>query len=238
MEPDATEPELFAAAAASGGASPPVPSRGPLAARMRPRTLDEFVGQAGVVGVGRFAAAPVETDRLTSVMLWGPPGSGKTSLAAIIARATRADYLELSAVSSGVADVRKAIAAGEAGQREGRRTILFVDEIHRFNKSQQDALLKAVESGWVVLIGATTENPSFEVNAPLLSRSKVLVRLKPLTVEEITELLQKRAGRRAERGLGAAAGGPRRSRGVDLHGGAGWRRRAGGPEHPGDRRPR
>src|SRR5258708_32738322 len=121
----------------------------PLAARMRPRSLDELVGQEHIVGPGSPLRSLIETDRLSSVILWGPPGTGKTSLAGIIARATRAHYVEVSAVSAGVADVRKAIAQGQELLRAGRRTILFIDEIHRFNKSQQDALLKAVESGWV-----------------------------------------------------------------------------------------
>jgi len=187
------EPPKAAAAPAAPGA--------PLAARMRPVSLDEFIGQEAVVGPGSPLRALIETDRLSSVILWGPPGSGKTSLAAIIAGATHADYLELSAVSAGVADVRKAIAAGEAGRSAGRRTILFIDEIHRFNKAQQDALLKAVESGVVTLIGATTENPFFEVNSPLLSRS-LLFRLEALSQEQVLDLMR-RALADAERGLGA-----------------------------------
>jgi putative ATPase len=174
----------------------------PLAARMRPRSLDEFVGQEHIVGPGSPLRALIETDRLSSVILWGPPGTGKTSLASIIARATRAHYIEVSAVSAGVADVRKAIEQGKEMLRANRRTILFIDEIHRFNKSQQDALLKAVESGWVILIGATTENPFFEVNSPLLSRS-LLFRLEPLTPEQVRTVVE-RAISEAERGLGAS----------------------------------
>src|ERR1700736_963737 len=162
----------------------------PLAARMRPRSLDEFVGQEHVVGPGSPLRSLIETDRLSSVILWGPPGTGKTSLAWIIARATRAHFIEVSAVSSGVADVRKAIATGRELLKDGRRTILFIDEIHRFNKSQQDALLQAVESGWVILIGATTENPFFEVNSPLISRS-LMFRLESLTPAQVKELVER-----------------------------------------------
>jgi putative ATPase len=174
----------------------------PLAARMRPRSLDEFVGQDHIVGQGSPLRALIETDRLSSVILWGPPGTGKTSLASIIARVTRAHYIEVSAVSAGVADVRKAIEQGKEMLRANRRTILFIDEIHRFNKSQQDALLKAVESGWVILIGATTENPFFEVNSPLLSRS-LLFRLESLTPEQVRAVVQ-RAISDPERGLGSS----------------------------------
>ena len=160
----------------------------PLAARMRPRSLGEFVGQEHLIGPGSPLRALIETDRLSSVILWGPPGTGKTSLASIIAQATRAHYIEVSAVSAGVADVRKAIEQGKEMLKANRRTILFIDEIHRFTKSQQDALLKAVESGWVVLIGATTENPFFEVNSPLLSRS-LLFRLESLAPAQVHALV-------------------------------------------------
>ena len=172
----------------------------PLAARMRPRSLDEFVGQGHIVGPGSPLRALIESDRLSSVILWGPPGTGKTSLASIIAAATSAHYIEVSAVSAGVADVRKAIDQGRQMLKANRRTILFIDEIHRFNKSQQDALLKAVESGWVILIGATTENPFFEVNSPLLSRS-LLFRLEALSPEEVRAVAE-RALEDSERGLG------------------------------------
>ena len=165
-----------------------VDPRAPLAARMRPRTLDDFVGQEHIVGPGSPLRALIESDRLSSVILWGPPGTGKTSLASIIAAATRAQYIEVSAVSAGVANVRKAIERGREALRANRRTILFIDEIHRFNKSQQDALLKAVESGWVMLIGATTENPFFEVNSPLLSRS-LLFRLEALTPDQVRSIV-------------------------------------------------
>ena len=172
----------------------------PLAARMRPRTLDEIVGQTQLVGPNAPLRRAIESDSPTSCILWGPPGSGKTSIARVIARVTNARFATLSAVSSGVADLRSVIAAAEAGRRDGlARTILFIDEIHRFNKSQQDALLHAVEDGAITLIGATTENPSFEVVAPLLSRTRVF-KLEPLEREDILTLLT-RALDDADRGL-------------------------------------
>ncbi|RLT40414.1 MAG: replication-associated recombination protein A [Chloroflexi bacterium] len=175
----------------------------PLAARMRPRTLDEYVGQEQVVGVGRPLRQMIEADRLPSIILWGPPGSGKTTLAAIIAAQTQRFFAELSAVNSGVADVRRIIA--ESADRlkiNGRRTILFIDELHRFNRSQQDALLPHVEAGTVTLIGATTENPSFYLVAPLLSRSRVF-RLELLDEAALTSIVQ-RALEDQERGLGGS----------------------------------
>jgi len=168
---------------------------------MRPRTLDEFVGQSQVVGEGTALRRAIERDELTSLILYGPAGCGKTSLARVIANATSAAFDEVSAVTSGVADIRKAIeAAKERLAFAGRRTILFIDEIHRFSKSQQDALLHAVEDRMVVLIGATTENPLFEVNAPLISRSRV-VELQPLGDDDIRAILA-RALEDPERGLG------------------------------------
>lgn len=174
----------------------------PLAARMRPRTLDEFVGQAEVVGPETALRIAIESDRLSSLILYGPAGTGKTSLAKIVANTTRAAFTEVSAVTSGVADIRKAIdAARDRLAFSGQRTILFVDEIHRFSKSQQDALLHAVEDRLVVLIGATTENPFFEVNAPLISRSRV-VELKPLSDEAVRDILERAVA--DERGLAGA----------------------------------
>src|SRR5207248_6641755 len=173
----------------------------PLAARMRPRTLDEILGQEHLLGPDRVLRRSIEADTITSMILWGPPGSGKTTLAEVIARQTHAHFVRLSAVSAGVADLRKVVEdAKRLRQFSGQRTILFIDEIHRFNKAQQDAVLPHVEHGVVTLIGATTENPSFEVNSALLSRSRVVV-LRGLNEEQILILLQ-RALRDKERGLG------------------------------------
>ncbi|MDQ3986550.1 MAG: replication-associated recombination protein A [Actinomycetota bacterium] len=161
----------------------------PLAARMRPRVLDEVVGQRHLLEPGRALRTLIESGDLSSIILWGPAGSGKTTLAYVIAQASDAHFEARSAVTAGVADVRKVIDEARdrlAGQT--RKTLLFLDEIHRFNKAQQDALLPAVENGWIVLVGATTENPSFEVNAPLMSRS-TLFRLEPLTEKEVEEIL-------------------------------------------------
>ena len=175
----------------------------PLAARMRPRSLDELVGQAHLVGPNGPLRNLITADRLGSIVLWGPAGTGKTSLAGIVATATKSRFVTLSAVSGTVADVRKAIAEGkEALGATGRKTILFIDEIHRFNKAQQDALLPAVERGEVTLIGATTENPYFSVNSPLLSRSLVF-RLEPLSRTDVVILLE-RALQDRERGLGGS----------------------------------
>ncbi len=175
---------------------------GPLATRMRPRSLDELVGQEHVLGPGSLLRKAIETDRLASIILWGPPGSGKTTLARIIATTTNAAFTSVSAVTSGVADLRKAI--GDARDRlgmHGERTVLFIDEIHRFNKAQQDSILPYVEDGTVIMIGATTENPSFEVNAPLLSRSRVIT-LHALDDAHIG-VIATRALADRERGLGA-----------------------------------
>jgi len=173
----------------------------PLADRVRPRTLDEIRGQEEVLGPGRPLRRAIEQDQLRSLILWGPPGSGKTTLAHVIRRTTRAHFEAMSAVLSGVKDVREVLRAAEQRRsREGRRTIVLIDEIHRFNKAQQDALLAHVESGDIVLIGATTENPSFEVNAALLSRSRVVV-LKPLAETELVKVLEQGLAD-AERGLG------------------------------------
>ncbi len=163
----------------------------PLAVRMRPRNLAEFVGQSDVVGPGTWLRRAIEADSLSSLILYGPAGTGKTSLARVIAAETTAHFEEVSAVSSGVAELRKAIdAASDRLALSGKRTILFVDEIHRFSKSQQDALLHAVEDKLIVLIGATTENPFFEVNAPLISRSRIIV-LEPLSDPEILAIIER-----------------------------------------------
>jgi putative ATPase len=173
----------------------------PLAARMRPRSLDELVGQSHLVGPRGPLRALITSDQLRSIILWGPAGTGKTSLASIIARMTEARFQRLSAVNATVAQVRTTIAeAEETLGATGRKTILFLDEIHRFNKGQQDALLPAVEDGIIVLIGATTENPFFEINSPLLSRSLVF-RLEPLSRAEVRTIL-KRALEGGPRGLG------------------------------------
>jgi putative ATPase len=162
----------------------------PLAERMRPKTLDDYIGQEHILGPGKPLRAQIERDQLGSIILWGPPGVGKTSLASLIARLTRCEFLPFSAVLSGIKEIKAVMADAERFRRAGRRTILFIDEIHRFNKAQQDAFLPYVERGDIILIGATTENPSFEVNAALLSRSKVF-NLRALTTEEIVTLLQR-----------------------------------------------
>lgn len=178
-----------------------VASGEPLAARMRPRTLEEIVGQEQILAPGRILRRSIEGDAISSMILWGPPGSGKTTLAEVIAHQTHAHFVRLSAVSAGVADLRKVVEeARKLKQFSGQRTILFIDEIHRFNKAQQDAVLPHVENGTVTLIGATTENPSFEVNSALLSRSRVFV-LKGLNEEQV-QILLKRALHDKERGLG------------------------------------
>jgi putative ATPase len=171
----------------------------PLAARMRPLQLDEFVGQEDILGAGRALRVAIERDTVPSMVLWGPPGSGKTTLAELVARHTGAHFDRMSAVSAGVADLRRVTNDARIRQRSGKRTILFIDEIHRFNKAQQDAVLPFVEDGTVTLIGATTENPSFEVNSALLSRTRVFV-LAALSDEEVGRIVDRALA--DERGLG------------------------------------
>ncbi|MEW9667257.1 replication-associated recombination protein A [Ammoniphilus sp. 3BR4] len=168
--------------------------RQPLAARMRPRNIDEFIGQEHIVGKGKLLRRAIEADQISSLIFYGPPGTGKTTLAKVIAGVTKAAFTELNAVTAGVADIRKVVEeAKERALVYRRRTTLFVDEIHRFNKAQQDALLPYVEEGTIILIGATTENPFFEVNSALLSRSQIF-QLYPLTAEHMEQILQRALG--------------------------------------------
>src|SRR5262245_9849908 len=198
--------DLFTTARATEPFSTPhahtnTPAHQPLAARMRPRDLDEFVGQSHILGPGQLLRRAIEADRIQSLIFCGPPGTGKTSLAQIIARQTKSKFERLSGVESNVADMRRVLAsAANRLENTGQPTILFIDEIHRFNKAQQDVLLPDVESGVVRLIGATTHNPFFFVNSPLVSRSQIF-ELRPLTEEELYILL-KRALKDADRGLG------------------------------------
>jgi len=194
------EPEEVGAAAAPPVAPVADDPDAPLATRMRPRTLDEFVGQQAIVGPGSLLRQAIERDQLRSAIFWGPPGCGKSTLALIIARTTRAAFESYSAVTSGIAEVRQVIERARNRRKLDQRTTLFVDEIHRWNKAQQDALLPHVESGTIALIGATTENPFFEVNAPLISRARVF-RFEPLSDEDVRGLLL-RAMADTERGLG------------------------------------
>jgi putative ATPase len=173
----------------------------PLAERMRPRTLDEFIGQEKLLGPGKPLRVQVESDNLGSMLFWGPPGCGKTTLARLIARLTKSEFISFSAVLSGIKEIKEVMADAERKFRSAHRTIVFVDEVHRFNKSQQDAFLPYVEAGHITFIGATTENPSFEVISPLLSRTKVYV-LESLTTPQIVQLLH-RALEDKDRGLGS-----------------------------------
>ncbi|MGH7685471.1 MAG: replication-associated recombination protein A [Candidatus Dormibacteria bacterium] len=191
------EPERLSRAAPE----PAVDAHAPLATRMRPRTLDEFAGQDRVVGEGTVLRRALDSGEVPSMILWGPPGTGKTTLALLIASRASAAFEPVSATNAGVADLRRAIDRARERRRAGQRTVLFIDEIHRFNKAQQDAVLPHAESGLVTLLGATTENPSFEVNSALLSRSRV-VRLEPLDPGAMRTVLD-RALHDAERGLGA-----------------------------------
>lgn len=172
---------------------------GPLASRLRPQTLDEFCGQKHLLGEGKVLRRLIESDKVGSMIFWGPPGVGKTTLARIIANRTKANFIDFSAVTSGIKEIKQVMEQAEKNRRFGEKTILFVDEIHRFNKAQQDAFLPFVEKGSIILIGATTENPSFEVNGALLSRCKVFV-LQALKTEELTELLRRAVT--DERGFG------------------------------------
>jgi len=175
----------------------------PLAERMRPRTIEEFIGQEALLGPGKPLRIQIERDELGSLILWGPPGCGKTTLARLIARLSRSEFVAFSAVLTGIKEIKEVMAAAERSRHSGKRTIVFIDEVHRFNKTQQDAFLPYVESGSITLIGATTENPSFEVIAPLLSRTKVYV-LEALATPDIVTLLR-RALADSERGLGREA---------------------------------
>ena len=166
------------------------PESQPLASRLRPRSLDEFVGQQHLVGEGKVLRRLIESDNISSMIFWGPPGVGKTTLATIIANHTKSQFINFSAVTSGIKEIRTVMQEAENNRQFGQRTIVFVDEIHRFNKAQQDAFLPFVEKGSIILIGATTENPSFEVNGALLSRCKVFV-LHELTAEDLTALLKR-----------------------------------------------
>src|ERR1700740_3719899 len=175
----------------------PIPNPGnaadptrPLADRMRPRTLEEFVGQEHLIGPGKPLRTQIERDDTGSLIFWGPPGTGKTTLAQIIARMTKAEFIEFSAVLVGIKEIKQVMADAERAKQYGTRTIVFIDEIHRFNKAQQDAFLPHVDKGHISLIGATTENPSFEINGALLSRCRVYV-LQPLTEEQIVVLLRR-----------------------------------------------
>ena len=166
------------------------PSLEPLASRMRPRNLEEFVGQKHLIGEGKLLKKMIETDNILSMIFWGPPGVGKTTLASIIARETKSEFITFSAVTSGIKEIKQVMEDAQKNKKLGVKTILFVDEIHRFNKAQQDAFLPYVERGSIILIGATTENPSFEINNALLSRCRVFV-LKELSEEDIYELLSR-----------------------------------------------
>ena len=162
----------------------------PLASRLRPKNLDEFVGQQHLIGEGKVLRKLIESDKISSIIFWGNPGIGKTTLAQIIANKTNSEFINFSAVTSGIKEIKAVMAQAENNRKLGQKTIVFVDEIHRFNKAQQDAFLPYVEKGSIILIGATTENPSFEINSALLSRCKVFV-FKPLETDDLVTLLKR-----------------------------------------------
>ncbi len=195
---------LFSKLPASPADSDVPAANQPLAERMRPRTLDEFIGQEKLLGPGKPLRTQIESDNIGSMLFWGPPGCGKTTLARLIARVTHAEFVSFSAVLAGIKEIKEVMAAAEYKSPSGHRTIVFVDEVHRFNKAQQDAFLPHVEAGHITFIGATTENPSFEVISPLLSRTKVYI-LEPLTTPQIVELLRRALADKA-RGLLAVPG--------------------------------
>ena len=168
------------------------PKQEPLASRMRPQTLDQIVGQQHLLGANQMLRRLIDADRVPSMILWGPPGVGKTTLARVIARHTKSEFISFSAVTSGIKEIKELMAQAQQNAAYGQRTIVFVDEIHRFNKAQQDAFLPYVENGSIVLIGATTENPSFEINSALLSRCRVFV-LQPLSTDDLQKMLQRAA---------------------------------------------
>src|SRR2546426_10359561 len=190
MKPRGEETEMSGSLFEEDNQPPAAPSDTPLAERMRPQTLDDIVGQEHLLEPGKPLRTAIERDQVPSMILWGPPGVGKTTLAQIIAKMTKSTFIPFSAVLSGIKEIKDIMAAAEKARRLGKRTIIFVDEIHRFNKAQQDAFLPHVERGNITLIGATTENPSFEVISPLLSRTRVFV-LKPLTDQDVMTLLRR-----------------------------------------------